>query len=202
MGMRHGLSSWGCVLFAVVALVASSCGYFYKVKKQEPVDAAAIKSASTFKWRPISFAEIERLADYYESDEDWQTDIRDVQKEYLEVVTERVAEAGLAAKVSTVGLQAAVTEGVIIVPVVKRIKQDYSVVGGGYDYLYVDLLFQDAASQKTLFTGQVECTSSTFFGPTGWRASSIDGRLALASWNTIAPIISVIKSQKIQPLEQ
>jgi hypothetical protein len=200
MVMRYGIASLLCSLVALVAVATSACGFNYKVMKQEPVDAPALAAATTFKWRPISFAEIERL-EGYENDQDWKTDILDVQKEYLEIVTERVTEAGLAGKVATVSLEAAVTDGVIIEPVVKRIRQEYNGFSGGYDFLYVDLLFKDATSQKVLFKGHVECTSNVAFGPIGWRARTVNGRMALASWNTIAPIISIIKNQKVDPLE-
>lgn len=199
--MRLGLASMVGSLFALFTLVGSGCGgYYYKVIKQEPVDAPALASAAAFKWRPISFAAIERLEDY-ESDEAWMTEVRDVQKEYLEVVNERLADDGLTGKVATVGLNDAVSEGVVIEPAVKRIKREFSGATGGYDYLYVDLVFKDAATQKVLFQGEVESTSHHAFGPTRWRQQSLNGRLSFASWNTIGPIISIIQSQKIEPLQ-
>ncbi len=199
--MRFCIVSLVGFLFALVTLVGSGCGgYYYKVIKQEPMDAPALASAATFKWRPVSFAAIERLEDY-ENDEAWLTEVRDVQKEYLEVVNERLNDDGLGGKVATVGLEDTVTDGVVIEPAVKRIKREFSGATGGYDFLYIDLVFKDAATQKVLFQGEVECTSHHAFGPTRWRQQSLNGRLAFATWNSIAPIISIIKNQKIQPLQ-
>lgn len=199
--MRYGLASLVGSLVALIAVIGSGCGgYYYKVVKQEPLDAPALASAAAFKWRPVDFSAIERLEDY-ENDEAWMTEVRDVQKEYLEVVNERINDEGLEGKVATVGLKDPVTEGVVIEPKVKRIKREFSGATGGYDFLYIDLVFKDAATQKVLFQSELECTSHHAFGPTRWRQQSLNGRLAFATWNSIGPIVSIIKNQKIAPLQ-
>ena len=52
-----------------------------------------------------------------------------------------------------------------------------------------------------LFKSGVEATSK-INGPMSWRGMSIDGRIALATWNLITVAMKVIKTGRIEPSEE
>jgi len=68
----------------------------------------------------VTVIEIGRPA-AYDSDEQWNDDVADVQKEFVEVMMEAIQDNELVHRVSMVGLDDAVTRGILIEPIVTRL---------------------------------------------------------------------------------
>ncbi len=182
---------------AAALLLCQGCGFYYKAVRQEAMPPANITRAPAFKVRPISFEKLPKPGDY-ETEAQWRADTRGLAPEFIEEITDLAGGEGLSGRVSAVKRDEAVTEGVLVVSEVVDIIREYNAFAGGFDFLVVELTFTDAKTGSQLYKGKL-MVSSKRYGPVGWRAMAFPGRLALASWNLVPPIISIIKNGKITP---
>ena len=185
------------LLAAAALILCQGCGFYYKALKQEAVPSARITRGGTLHVRPISFEKMSKPGDY-ETEKQWREETRGLIPEYNEELSDVAGGEGLSGRIKLVKPDEKVTVGILVEAEVVDIRRDWNAFAGGFDYLVVQITFTDVASGEKLYKGQIEASSKRY-GPVGWRAQAFPGRLALASWNVVTPIVSIIKSGKITP---
>lgn len=189
-----------CFALLAAACLTSGCGYAYKVQKQDAYEVGPITSSQKIYVRPPVFDKMTPRPEDYENEQDWATDVADIQKEFGEQVTATAESHGLAGRVVPATLTQEVKDGVLVETDVVKFRPEWSAMGGGYDFLTLHVRFLDADSGKKLYESELEVTTK-IWGPVGWRANSISGRLAIASWNMLPPVMSIVKTGAISPLQ-
>ena len=187
------------VLPLLALLLCQGCGFYYKALSQEAVPPARITKAKIYRVRPLSLEKLAKPADY-ETEAQWREETRALAAEFHQEVMDESSNQGLAGRVKPAALDEAVAEGVLVQSEVVGIRREWSAFAGGFDFLEVEITLLQRPGDEVLFKGRVE-VSSKRYGPVGWRAQAFPGRLALASWNLAVPIVSVIKTGKIAPVE-
>jgi len=181
-------------ILVVVSLASTSCGYYYRTVVQPPTPVAAVATAPAIFFYPPSFALLAR-PEAYTDDASWQSDVASIQAEWLEQVPAYANDEGVASRVFTLPANMPVPAGAIGVQItLMSMRDEHNVV-----YLMSDLRFVDS-NGAVLFKSGVEATSK-INGPMSWRGMSIDGRIALATWNLITVAMKVIKTGRIEPSE-
>ena len=187
------------VLPLLALLLCQGCGFYYKALNQEAVPPARITKAAVYHVRPPSFEKLAKPDDY-ETEAHWREETRALAAEFHQEVIDEAGNQGLAGRVKAVGLDEAVTSGILVQSEVKGIRREWNTFAGGFDFLDVELTFTQLPGGEVLFKGRVE-VSSKRYGPVGWRAQAFPGRMALATWNLATPLVCVIKKGKIVPPE-
>jgi hypothetical protein len=165
-----------------------------RLLSQPPTPVAAVATAPAIFFYQPSFAELAR-PEAYADDASWQRDVAQIQAEWLEQVPAYAGDEGVASRVFTLPMSLPVPAGALGVEITLiSMRDEYNVV-----YFTADLRFVDS-SGAVLFKSEVEATSK-INGPMSWRGMSIDGRIALATWNLITVAMKVIKTGRIEPSE-
>lgn len=187
------------VLPLLALLVCQGCGFYYKALNQEAVPPARITKAKVYRVRPPSFEKIPKPGDY-ETEAQWREETRALAAEFHQEVIDESGNQGLAGRVKPASRVEAVDQGILVLAEVVGIRREWNTFAGGFDFLEVEITLLQKPGDEVLFKGRVD-VSSKRYGPVGWRAQAFPGRLALATWNLAAPIVSVIKKGRIAPLQ-
>jgi hypothetical protein len=181
-----------------LALLLGGCAPpYYITQAQSPTSPQKVTSASIVRVRAIDFSKIPLPAGY--DAPQWTADTKDIMPEFFEQIGKEADGEGVAAKVKNAQLEDAIADGVVIESVVVGYRPEYNGFSGGFDYLKVRLQAIDAASKAVLYEGTVEVTSKAYGVGMGFRAGSQRNRLSFCAWNLAKPIVSIVKTGKIDP---
>jgi len=183
-------------LLIVSLALFTGCTKYYKTVNQTPASFTPGANGLSFSIVPISFEGISREPGSQSYMESWN--ISDVQKEWVEEVLLQIKAEEITSPVRVMESASQVTEGILVESKAISYRDEYSRINGGYLFMTVELSFTEVSTGKRLFTGSLE-VSSHRLGPIQWRGVSLSGRIALASWNVVPPIMYVIKKGKIDP---
>ena len=161
------------------------------------LDAEKLKTAETFSVRPPDFAAVDKPESYITKDQLLE-EMRGEIPEFNEELQFQAGRAGLAGKVRAVGADEPVSSGVVVEAHVVSIKLGWGFSTGGEDRMVVDMTFTEAASGAPLYEARVD-VSSTWRSPQPYKTNESKGRLGMASWNLVRPIIMVIRQRQISP---
>jgi len=170
---------------------------YYQTVNSMAVKPEAIRQADRFSVRPVNFDEVEKPSSYVTRAqflEEMQAEI----SEFAEELNHQAQGAGVGGRVMMIDAHATVPSGVIVESHVVEVHLAWDFYKGGADYLVVDLFFKDAQTGQPLFESRVK-TSSLWTNNLGHKMNGSGGRLGIATWNLVRPIISVIKKGQIDP---
>ena len=184
----------------VVLFCSLSVGCFFssthnKALSDRCLDAAKLDAAESFSVRPPNFASVEKPESYITKDQLLE-EMREEIPEFNEELQFQARKAGLEGQVQAVGANEAVSSGVVVETKVVSIKLGWDFYDGGEDRMTVDLRFSDAADGTLLYEARVDL-SSTWYSPQPSKTNESKGRLGMATWNLVRPILMVIRQGKI-----
>ena len=189
------------LVLAFAFVVSAACGHSYSVVNQPQAAVAAMATAPAVYFYAPSFAQLPR-PDAYTDDATWQRDVGQIQNEWMQQVPAFAADEGISSRVFTLpSTQPVPAGGVGCFITLLSLRDDYSVMTGGYLYLTADVRFVDSGGAY-LFDAQVEATSKVSGAYMGYRGMAIDGRIAFATWNLITVALKVVKTGRIDPTEE
>jgi hypothetical protein len=190
----------GCllvVLLMTLGLPGCRSISYYKTINSMALKPGAIAQADRFAVRPVNFNEVEKPSSYV-TQAQFLEEMRAEIPEFTEELNHQAQGAAVSERVIMIDADGSLPSGVIVESHVVEVRLGWDFYKGGADYLVVDLIFKDAQSGDMLFESRVQ-TSSAWTNNLGHKMNTSCGRLGIATWNLVRPIISVIKHGRITP---
>lgn len=192
-------------LFALACLAAlstSACGYAYYAARSQPQTASnAIEQADQFKVYPISVAAVDYQALGYDSEQQWRQEVAFLEKSWGEVFPELLEEEELEKKVTLIGADTAVADGITVRVAVERIQLNWNAFSNTPDQLWVQIVFQDAASGQTLYQGQVEVNNRSGNPYAQSYGMTMETRMYNAARNIAWAVVKIMQNGRLEPPE-
>ncbi|MBN2498292.1 MAG: hypothetical protein JXR96_27115 [Deltaproteobacteria bacterium] len=186
-------------LSVLLAAALSACSFvsYNRVLSDRPIAAEAIVQSDSISVRPVSFENLDKPESYITKDQ-FLEEMRAEIPEFAEELNFQSIRTGLSGRVRMVGADEVVPSGVIVESHAVLVRLGWDFYKGGVDTLDVDLAFKDAQSGAILFESRVQLASH-WHSEQPHKMNTSVGRLGIATWNLVRPILSVIEYGRVTP---